>query len=196
MAARRFAGSERGESSRVLLLGDGDGRFLEHALRVWPRAHFVTIDASAGMIAASKARNAELGAGRVQWVRGELPIALAAYEAQAFDGVVTQFFLDCFPDGELALLWREVARCLRFEGWWRVLDFNASDELSGWRSIRQRLLVWTLYRAFRLTSDIRAVRLPDMEKPFRRARWTRIDDTVLFGGIYRQTLWQKPAERG
>ena len=88
------------DARRVLVLGEGDGRFLAAFLAANRGAGVDVVDASAGMIALARRRVA--GDERVRWHladgrRFEPPAA-------AFDLIVTNFWLDCFPAADLSLI--------------------------------------------------------------------------------------------
>lgn len=86
------------DSRRVLIAGEGRGRFLSEALRIMRSATFVCVDASAAMH--GYARGAVEGAGesaRVQFIQASLTEWEPA--EMGFDLIVTHFFLDCFQSG-------------------------------------------------------------------------------------------------
>lgn len=176
---------------RVLVLGGGDGRFLEAALASWPGARFVTVDGSAGMLDRSRMRNAAAGAGRCEWFQLEFPSAVEQLPSGPFDGIVTQYFLDCFTDGELAQWWPAVAERLRPGGVWSVVDFAPPECSTGWRQARQRWLLRMLYAAFGCTTSMRARQLPEWEKLFNQADWVAVETGGLERGLFRTGLWRK-----
>ena len=78
---------------RILILGEGDGRFLGRLLTIAGSARVHCVDSSAGMIALAAGRAAESGAAdRVDFERANvLDLHL---DPGAYDAVVTLFFLD------------------------------------------------------------------------------------------------------
>lgn len=143
-----------GESpQRVLLLGDGDGRFLERALKRWPESRFTSIDQSEGMQQLARQR---CGDDRVRYVHGDALERLEREDAGAYDVVVTHFFVDCFLSEALEMLTKEVHRILEPGGSWFVSEFR--DERA-W----QRAILWLMYRSFHLLTgaETPAKRLPD-----------------------------------
>ena len=71
--------------STVLVLGDGDGRFLEQAVGAWPRASFVVVDQSAAMLTMAKQR-----ANRhdVRFLQADVRDGLGVLDSQVYDVVV------------------------------------------------------------------------------------------------------------
>lgn len=192
LARARLAGvPDLSSPRRVLLLGDGDGRFLAHALTEWPEARFVSIDASAGMVAQSRARNEVNGRDRVEWIEGAVPTVLERLEESGFDVVCTVFFLDCFSESELKAWMPTAVEKLSPGGFWSVVDFTHPGILRGWRQMRQSSLLKILYLAFQTTTSISARALPDMEAPLRNSGLSLKTDSLLEGGLYRAQLWQK-----
>ena len=82
---------------KVLLAGEGHGRFLLECVRRYPEARIVVVDSSAGMlqVARSKLTGLETTQARVEFAHADV----LHWEAPVggFDLIVTHFFLDCFP---------------------------------------------------------------------------------------------------
>ena len=108
------------------------------------------------------------------------------------EGIVTTFFLDCFEDGELEVVWRVLAGQVKPGGTWIVADFTDPSALAGWRRVRQRGLLSFLYRAFGWTTPIRARRLPCLDQPFTAAGWRRTGGWRSPGGLTTISVWRKP----
>lgn len=176
------------DARRVLILGEGDGRFLADFLKANSAATVDVIDASAGMVALARQR-LDRGAGapdRVTWhvadARGvELPPA-------RYDLVVTNFFLDCFPESELAPLVGRLARCLTPGGRWLVGDFALPP--GGVSRLCARLTLAGMYAFFALGTGIPAVRLAD-PTPLLLAEGLCIEhEARLLGGFLVARLWR------
>jgi SAM-dependent methyltransferase len=210
--------------ARWLLLGDGDGRGLAHLLAHRPQDMFVSLDLSGEMLRRARGRfhlasrnsypsrraparpmdrrpGGDPGGDpteprRVEWCQADIrngwPQAL---KGRTFDAVVSQFFLDCFTDDEIRAWWPEVAARLRPGGAWWVTDFTPPEALKGWPAVRQRLILASLYPAFRWTTSMGARTLPDLQRPFQEAGWVEAERARLPSGICHVVRWRKPWSR-
>jgi len=174
---------------RVLLVGEGPGRFLEAAARCWGDARFCVVDASAAMLNQAHRAWAAVGGdgNQVEWLHVSLPSA--ALPHGDYDLLVAHFFLDCFPTGVL----RDVVRCLgraaAAEASWLITDFRIAER--GWRRGRSRLLLALMYAFFR-----RAVRLPARElvspEPLLQAAGFQLRRRRTFSqGLVQADWWQR-----
>jgi cyclopropane fatty-acyl-phospholipid synthase-like methyltransferase len=148
------------ERRHVLLLGEGDGRFLVQLVRRFPHLNVVCMDASAVMLKRAKARLTAAECSRVTF-RNE-DVLLADFGVSAYDAVVTLFFLDCFTAEELAGLINRVRVALREDACWLCADFALP--LHGWRRWRAELWLRGLYLFFRWQTKLTARELPPMER--------------------------------
>ncbi|MCA9193301.1 MAG: class I SAM-dependent methyltransferase [Planctomycetales bacterium] len=160
------------EPRRVLVLGDGDGRFLEAAHRIWKKARFWYVDRSQGMLMETQRRvqYRQLTEFHQQDVRELAKL----FEPNSFDVIVSHFFLDCFSDSTLKSLIPLIVSQLHCQGVWYVTDFQTCD----WR---QRFLVWLMYRFFHSFTETEAAKLPN------------IRNAIQFSGAQLQEIasWRK-----
>lgn len=146
---------------RVLVVGEGDGRFVERLLRSNRTCDVVVLDASRGMI--ERARSRVGGNPRVRFCCDDARTHAFADQAP-FDALVTPFFLDCFEGDELRQVVSRLTRQAEPGACWVIADFCLSERRSSswWRRCWwQRCGLWLLYRAFAALTDIRARRLCD-----------------------------------
>jgi len=146
---RRWFLAELGNARRALVLGDGDGRFLQELLRrnVVMRADYVDLSGRMLELAREKA-----GAKRVSYQQADArTINLSCGE---YDLIATHFFFDCFGAEELALLIGQVAKAAKPGARWVVSEFRNS-------SFAARLLVRFLYLFFRITTGLKTRTLVD-----------------------------------
>ncbi len=168
------------DPSKVLVLGDGDGRFLECALARWPAASFVSIDASAGMERLARRRG---DPSRVRFVHRAIASGLAEIESNSADLVVSHFFLDCFEETSLRAWVPEIRRCLRPGRPWLVSEFDA---VRWW----QRAGLWVMYRFFRLTTETKACAFPTYRPLLRDEGWTCQESVRWWGGFLVSECWR------
>ena len=77
----------------ILVLGEGDGRFLARLAGIAPHARIHCVDSSPAMLALAAARIPGAGAGaRVSFERAD--VLGARFDPAAYDAVATLFFLD------------------------------------------------------------------------------------------------------
>jgi SAM-dependent methyltransferase len=173
--------------SRVLLLGDGDGRFLRALLGASPHARIRSIDASRRMLALAADRLAAGDRGRVVF---ECRDALTAeYPTGAYDAVVTQFFLDCFTPGEIEALVPRVAGALAPGGVWLFADFAVPR--SGAARWYAGVVVAGLYGFFRRTAGIAARALPPSETVIKAAGLAADRSAAFRGGLVRSVVYRR-----
>jgi len=133
-------------AKNILILGEGNGRFLFECRRQFPRAAITVVDASARMIELARKRLARCGVktDRIDFIRAD---ALTwRPPARAFDLIVTHFFLDCFRPDQLELLIPKLALAAAPNAHWLLADFQAAA--AGWRRGRSRVILWLMYRFF------------------------------------------------
>ena len=150
----RCAGLGGAAPQSVLIIGDGNGRFLERAAAAWPDAHFVSIDASAGMLQQAKKR---VHGGRVRFIHADVIAGLHEVREQTFDVIATHFFLDCFREDTLETLIPALSKMRARSGVWYISDF--SD-----RKLPHRAMLWIMYRFFHTFTETPAQRLPDYRR--------------------------------
>ena len=214
--AATWVGALSGSSpSRWLVLGDGDGRGVEALVRALPRASFVSVDGSRGMLARARRRLEAQSPACVRptpcppvtWIHADLRGAWHDLpRTEPFDGIVSSFFLDCLTPHELAHVWAQGAARLRPGGAWIVTDFLSPAEVrraragsgsaGAWGPLRQALLLRLLYAAFRGTTSMEARRLPDLAAPFAGAGWDPVVQGHSPSLLTGWTLWRRPGSVG
>lgn len=191
--ARSTCLRDLGRADTILILGEGDGRFLLSLLTHHPRAHVTVLEDSAGMLERAKTRlRAQLpdACTRVTWWHQDA--LTAPFPAARYDAVVTLFFLDVFPEQPLKTLVYDLSRSLKPGGRWCVTDFAAPHTLSGWVRLYSRLLVALMYAFFRLRTALPAKTVVPPQ-PFLRASGLEPVRTERFrGGFVYTQVWCKP----
>lgn len=164
---------------RVLMLGEGDGRFLQAFLQTNPHAEVDYLDASPVMTALARSR------GRSPRVRFLTADALTHVYPQAhYDLLVTHFFLDCFGPGELPGLIARLALAAQPRAQWLVSDFRAPN-------VPSRLLVRALYFFFAQTTGLRPTRLTPYAPFLEQANFRLLQEETSLGGLLASELWQR-----
>jgi ubiquinone/menaquinone biosynthesis C-methylase UbiE len=175
---------------RVLILGEGDGRFLAAFLRANPIATVDVLDVSARMAQLAQRRIAALP-GATERVRFTVADARTAeLPGATYDAIVTNFFLDCFPADQLDTLIGRLSQTLLPGGRWVVGDFNMPP--TGAPRMRAALKLAVMYGFFRLAAHLPAGRLVDPAPMLRRYGLELCEERIWQGGFLRAQMWQSP----
>ena len=175
---------EIGRPRRVLIVGEGDGRFLAELLRVNPGVQVDCIESSARMI--EMARRAVRGT-EVRFILAD--VRTVPLRDNCYDLIVTHFLLDCFSEKTLAPLLRQLAEAATAEARWLIADFCYPPR--GCQRLRAQLLIAVMYFFFRAATGIEASRLIDY-RPFLRARgFECTQEMVLPNEMIRSELWRR-----
>lgn len=163
---------ELGNPKKVLVLGDGDGRFLQSFTALYPQASIDAVDSSERMI--------DLARARAPGVSFHLADAREfAFEGD-YDLAVAHFFLDCFETEELqALLSRIHANN------WLVSEFSSTRW--SWPIVR------ALYFSFRLTTGLRVTSLPEHREVLSALGYSMKEEQQALGGLLVSQLWARPS---
>lgn len=168
---------------RALVLGDGDGRFLRALLAANPQLHAEAVDTSATMLQLL-CRNCRASADRLETHHAS---ALDFPPTGPYDLVVTHFFLDCLSQHEVDALAARIAPSLAPQALWLISDFRIP---SGFMRLPARVLVRSLYLAFRVLTGLRTTRLPAHVAALTRAGMIRVAYHHSLAGLLTTELWQ------
>lgn len=159
---------ELGNPRKVLVLGDGDGRFLQSFVALYPQATVDAVDSSERMI--------ELARARAPGVSFHLADAREFAFEENYDLAVAHFFFDCFEPGELqTLLGRIHAKS------WLISEFSSTRW--SWPIVR------ALYFSFRLTTGLRVTSLPDHRTALSSLGYRMQQEQPALGGLLVSELW-------
>lgn len=168
---------ELGHPQRVLVLGDGDGRFLQLFTALYPEASVDAVDVSARMIDLAKDR---VASDRVIF---HLADALEFPFEGDYDLAVAHFFFDCFKTEELhALLNRIHAKN------WLVSEFR--NTRWSWPLLRG------LYFFFRMTTGLRVTALPKYRQVLSGLGYCIESERPALGGLVVSELWVSSSTPG
>lgn len=144
-------------AQRVLIAGEGHGRFLSACRKHWPEARLTCLDASARMLRTARARLLRQGLSveGIEFVHADL--LTAALPVGSFDLLVTNFFLDCFPPGQLSAVVAKLAQAASPQARWWLADFRVpAGGPARWRAL---LIHFAMYTFFRLVTRLPARKL-------------------------------------
>ena len=147
--------------AHVLIVGEGNGRFLSVLLRQYPRLCITVIDESATMLDRAQARlemaglNCDNVTFRVaDFLAVELPSA-------HFSLIVTHFFFSNFIEADVERMVRKLSDAASQNVQWVLGDFVLPG--GGIYRLRAKIWLWILYRFFGWTAAVPVHVLPNVE---------------------------------
>ena len=185
---RRFAFlPEVTNARRVLVLGEGDGRFLARLIdkdlvAQGKRGSIDYIDVSGRMLELARSR---AGTEAVNYRQADaLTVPLPQRE---YDLVVTHFFLDCFDEADSNRIVNRISEAARTHSRWLISEFRQPN--SGWQAAWAWLWLHGLYLFFRLTTGLQNRRLVDHHPLLARHGFRlKRSESALFGLLVSE-LW-------
>ncbi len=186
----RTALLEELQSARqILIVGEGNGRFLVELLRVNPEAQVVCLDSSQRMIGLAQARVRQErpdDVARVQFLCQS--IAEVEFENGRYDGLVTNFFLDCFETSLPGVI-AKIAQSATADATWLISDFRIPER--GFGRWEAGFLIGVMYRFFRVFTRIEAARLTSWESSLHAHGFQRRRRELLRHGTLTSELWKQ-----
>lgn len=179
------------DRTHALVLGDGDGRFLAALLQQNPTLTSDAVDTSASMLKLLRLRCKRIApndSSRLKIHQADALNYLSAAPPCTYDLVVTHFFLDCFTQNEVDALATKVSARVIPEAVWLISDFRVPP---GVMRLPARLIIHSLYLAFRIITGLRTRQLPDHSLAMTRAGFTCIAQSLSLFGILTTELWTR-----
>ena len=164
----------------VLILGGGTGWIARDLLNVRPLCRIYYIEASHRML--ERARTT-LGSftDRVTFIHGTED---AIPEGTVADGVITNFFLDLFTTENLSDVIGKIQLRLKPDFYWLVADFVRGT------TIKHKMMLWLMYRFFRMACQIDACRLPSWQAVLKDAGLLAISERDFYDGFIRSAVYR------
>jgi SAM-dependent methyltransferase len=190
---------ELGGARRVLLYGDGDGRFLARLLRAYAGLEtgleVDAVDSSRAMLRIAEARLTPDARVRVRFHHQDALRFMPSPSSDpgelsgaGYDLVITHFFFDCFHRDELHQLLDRIRPHLAPHARWLVSEFAIPQRALP--ALAARAVVGLLYTAFRLLTGLRANHLPDYAAVLEGHGFLLSRRTILLGGLLHCELWR------
>jgi ubiquinone/menaquinone biosynthesis C-methylase UbiE len=175
---------------RVLIVGEGNGRFLCELLRLHSGVEVDCLDASQRMLRLARKRVERELPGRAESVRFlHQDITSWAAPERHYDLLVTHFVLDCFPEAALTSIIRKLARAAADDANWLLADFCVRP--NGVARFGARAWLAAMYLFFRVTARIPASELID-STPLLRAEGFGLARQQLFRkGMLKSQRWSR-----
>lgn len=176
-------------AQNILIAGEGNGRFLVECRHRFPVARITVVDASACMLKAAHNRLAAAGtdADSVEFVHSN--ILTWTPKVREYDLVVTHFFLDCFPAGELARVVDTLARSASRTAAWLLADFQIPAR--GLRRYRAMAIHSLMYAFFRMATRLPARALVSPDGFLKTHGFVLREKQTSEWGLLRSDLWMR-----
>ena len=172
------------QADRILLVGEGNGRFLTLLLAHKGNGSVKVVEKSTMMVRLAKERIRKRGEARcdLEFIESDVR---EYHPANKFDCVVTHFFLDVFNPLAQRSVIKRIAELTTPSGTWINVDFLPA------RTLRGGILMWLQYAFFRLVSQVEARRCFDESAAAAAAGWTVVETVSYLGGLVVAKRWQK-----
>jgi ubiquinone/menaquinone biosynthesis C-methylase UbiE len=175
---------------RVLILGEGNGRFLCELLRVYPNVTVDCVDASVQMLKLARARvlaTRPESFAQVCFLHQDI---LTWSTQDAYDLLVTHFFLDCFRCDEMKAIIDKLTRAAAPNAAWLLADFTIPARGVLVRA-HAKLCVRMMYWLFRSVAGISADELVDPSPYLQANGFARTSCQLSRTGMLKSELWQR-----
>jgi ubiquinone/menaquinone biosynthesis C-methylase UbiE len=174
-----------GTPGRALIAGEGNGRFLEALVQKSPLIAVDCVDASTQMLRLAQERIAH--ATNVRFLHEDLTVW--SPEGNAYDLIVTHFFLDCFTRDEIARMVDKLARAATGNAIWLLADFSIPS--AGLARIHAQVWLNAMYRFFRLTTGISGCELSDPAQFLQSHGFQLAQRNEWRSGLVKSELWRR-----
>lgn len=187
--SRNFFAQRIAEGNRILLIGEGNGRFLVEIAKQTSSASFTVVDSSARMLADSARRLATIdGCPRVEFIQADI-LEWRAPPGN-YDRVVTHFFLDLFTPQSICRIIEKISRVASEGTLWINVDFRSENGSFG-----EKAMLWAQYRFFRMSAGIEASRLYSPLPCIEEAGWQVLESRSLQSGwISAHLMGRRPTQ--
>ena len=177
------------DARKVLMLGEGDGRFLR-AFAAGSRSEIDYVDLSAAMLELARVRSDRARARREGTVRFfRLDVRDDALPRPPYDLIVSHFFLDCFDDEEIQKIVSRVANSAAPRARWVVSEFRQPGK--GIWKYAGACILRILYSFFRWTTGLGTRSLPSYRSALESNRFVLESERVFLSGLLVSELWRR-----
>jgi len=175
------------EGKNLLLIGEGNGRFLSDIVKQNSASAITVVDSSSQMLSAAAKRIAAIdGCAKVRFLNADFLDWQSPFAH--YDRIVTHYFLDLYRPDRIRRIVEQISCLATEDSRWINVDFTKANP-----RMRQTFLMWAQYRFFRTCAGIEAERLFDPLSYIEQAGWRIIESKSLEQGwIAAQLLSRQP----
>jgi len=168
--------------SSILIVGGGTGRILECLATQHPSGLVITyVEISEKMIAAARKRD---------WKQNQVYFVHQAAENFGspcqYDVILTAFLFDNLNQSKILLIFSQLNGMLASGGRWLFADFYYDK---GKGKLWQKILLILMYKFFRLTCNIEATDLINMDDIFDRSGYLKIFEKSYYAGFIKSIVY-------
>lgn len=167
--------------ANVLILGGGSGEMLRMLLQRNTGCTVWYVEASARMLELARG-NAANQTSRVLFIHGTESSLRSGIQ---FDVIITNFFLDVFPEKRVKAISEIIGRHLANNGYWIITDF-----VNG-RKWWQRVLLSAMYGFFKLACRIGTHKLPFWQRIVNDNGFREKESRMFYADFIKASLWVK-----
>jgi SAM-dependent methyltransferase len=171
----------------ILLLGEGNGRFLRTLLTQNPHCRATVIEISPRMIQLAQQRLSAEQKRRVHWIQQS--VLQAPPPPDVYDAIITHYLFDLFPPREQKLIVQTYTQSLSPGGLWQDTELISGGPGTYYR-MRNQMIHRILYRTLGSLCDFPARCLHNPLPLFERAG-LRLQKEQTFSHHFSARLWQK-----
>jgi SAM-dependent methyltransferase len=175
------------DARRILILGEGDGRFLARLLECNRHAAIAVVESSARMIYLASQRVPAADQARVQFYH--LDAAAGPLPEGPFDLAVTHFFFDILEPREAEAVVMKMNALLGPEACWLLSEFQVPA--AKFRGLHARLWLWTMYRFFQAATGVRATELSPYRDLLVSCGWSEAEHRERRLSLIRSQMWTR-----
>jgi ubiquinone/menaquinone biosynthesis C-methylase UbiE len=172
--------------SRALVVGDGDGRFLQELCRTHKALHADSLDSSGAMLNLQRARLSAADRGRIRFHRDDARRRLPGH---AYDLIVTHFFFDCLTQAETSAMIEEIAKAATPNAIWLVSEFRVPHGF--WGKLWARFWIGAMYAFFRIATGLRVRAIPNYGKVLQNHGFSLLVSRTFSAGLITAEAWQR-----
>ena len=176
------------KGSLVIIVGGGTGWILEDLILSGLCKKITFVETAPAML--RKARDVfahTKGTSEVE-VEFVLGSETTINDNTQFDVVLTFFLLDLYPTPKATEIVQRLSVNLKKEGLWLFADF---DPKSRPQKLWQRILLWLMFRFFRLTTNLSNQALPEYSSIFSNSKLEHKHSTYFYHSFIRSAVYQK-----
>ena len=175
----------------ILILGEGDGRFIQELTQHSLKGSIVVVEPSRTMIRLAERRLSDEARSRVAFFTDDIRLWSPPKDSLPFDALVTLFFWDQYPPEEQESIVTRLQPWLQPGAAWLFADFSETRPKKFPQAFARDFALRALYRFFQRTTGIPARFIHDPCPFFMRFGWSRKRRASWKNEWIQSDLWVK-----